>query len=147
MNIGFTGTRNGMTKEQQDTFVKLPCLLKVEAAHHGDCVGSDAQFHFLMRCFDEDIPIIGHPGFSAKSPDDTINRAFCGVDETREAKSHFARNRDIVNESDILIATPPTMNELPNGGTWYTINYARKVGKPRIIIWPDGSVNEEDSTQ
>jgi hypothetical protein len=57
-----------------------------------------------------------------------------------EPKSFFARNRDIVDETDMLIATPATKKE--TGGTWYTINYSRKQKKQRVIVYPDGSIGE-----
>jgi hypothetical protein len=28
------------------------------------------------------------------------------------------------------------------GGTWYTIEYAEKQGKPVKIIWPSGSIGD-----
>jgi hypothetical protein len=55
-------------------------------------------------------------------------------------KSFFARNRDIVDETDMLIATLATKKE--TGGTWYTINYSRKQKKHRVIVYPDGSIGE-----
>ena len=55
-------------------------------------------------------------------------------------KSFFARNRDIVDETDIWIATPATKKEM--GGTWYTINYSHKQKKHRVIVYPDGSIEE-----
>jgi hypothetical protein len=67
-------------------------------------------------------------------------RAFCTGDHTSEPKSFLARNRDIVDETDMLIATPATKKE--TGGTWYTINYSRKQKKKRMIVYPDGSIGE-----
>lgn len=37
------------------------------------------------------------------------------------------------------------MHEQKQGGTWYTINYARKVKKDLIIIFPDGQMKREGS--
>jgi hypothetical protein len=46
----------------------------------------------------------------------------------------------------MLIATP-WQSERPapktGGGTWYTIEFAEKWGKPVAIIWPDGRVEME----
>jgi len=50
MNIGFTGTRSGMNYFQKRHVSKLLedyssiCV----TAHHGDCVGADAEFHELV---------------------------------------------------------------------------------------------------
>jgi hypothetical protein len=65
---------------------------------------------------------------------------FCEGDHTSEPKSFFARNRDIIDETDIWIATPATKKE--TGGTWYTINDSRKQKKQRVIVYPDGSIGE-----
>jgi hypothetical protein len=51
--------------------------------------------------------------------------------------------RAIVDGTHYLIATPQFMYKNP-GGTWFTINYARRQRKPRIIIWPNGSVDYYD---
>lgn len=50
----------------------------------------------------------------------------------------LARNRDIVDETEILIACPGHMHEELRSGTWSTIRYAVKIQRPHIIIWPDG---------
>jgi hypothetical protein len=122
MKIGFTGSRFGMTPQQKEVITRLEVFTtKVLEAHHGDCLGSDADFHHFIREIDPAIRIIIHPGFPANHPDDTTLRAFCEGDYTSEAKSFFARNRDIVDETDMLIATPAIKKE--TGETWYTIHY------------------------
>jgi hypothetical protein len=60
------------------------------------------------------------------------------------AKTHFARNRDIVDAVQFLIAAPYNNWEENVGGTWYTINYARKKGLWLAIVWPNGKVTEEN---
>jgi hypothetical protein len=109
MKIGFTGSRFGMTPQQKEVITKLEIFTtKVLEVHHGDCPGSDADFHQFIREVDPAIHIIIHPGFHAKYPDDTALRAFCEGDHTSAPKSFLARNRDIVDETDIWIATPAT---------------------------------------
>jgi hypothetical protein len=121
VKIGFTGSRNGMTPQQKEVITRLEVfIIKVLEAHHGDCPGNDADFHHFIR---EIIRII-HPGFLENHPDDTTLRAFCEGDHTSEAKLFFARNRDIVVETDIWIATPATKKEM--GDTWYTITESRQ---------------------
>lgn len=134
MRVGFTGTRDGMTAEQAavfEGFVPLPTEF-----HHGSCKGADIEAAMIVRkIFMVHVPIICHPG-----PDGDPCQYESGVDDLRHApKTHFARNRDIVNQTDMLIACPCDMSEQSRGGTWYTVNYAKKVGKPVTIIWPDGS--------
>jgi hypothetical protein len=66
-------------------------------------------------------------------------------DETRPTLTHFVRNRNIVNESDVLIAVPMQAEHQDRGGTWYTYDYATKqLYQPRgigrvILIRPDGT--------
>jgi hypothetical protein len=103
-------------------------------AHHGDCVGADAEFHQLCTGFK--WWMVGHPS--------THNlRAFCDFDETRAPKSPLVRNRDIVQESGVMIATPFESVEKESGGTWRTIKLTRRGGKPLVLVLPDGTVSYE----
>ena len=137
MDVGFTGTRRGMTEVQWNVLrawwatYSIPCVF-----HGGDCIGADDQAYHLA--LDKGWRTIGH------IPTKDHARAFCSYDQERASRNYLARNRDIVDQSGILYATPKEMTEQPRGGTWYTINYARKQGKPIVIIWPDGSVSEEN---
>jgi hypothetical protein len=45
MRIGFTGTRQGMTAEQQRALRDLPWSHRGAAPHHGDYAGADEQVH------------------------------------------------------------------------------------------------------
>lgn len=134
MRIGFTGTREGMTTEQKETVKQLLIEHQPDWIHHGDCVGADADFHQIGR--ELGIRIKGHPPIK---PD---YRAYCEFDEVNSPKSYYARNRDIVTESGLLIATPKENSQQTKGGTWYTVGYAQTVKKPRIIVWPGGEVWE-----
>ncbi len=58
-------------------------------------------------------------------------------------KPYLARNRDIVNAADVLIAGPGGMEEIMRSGTWATVRYARKKQKPVIIVYPNGEVVRE----
>lgn len=138
MKVGFTGTRHGMTRYQKDSFLRL--FQRLDATHfaNGDCIGSDTQAANMVDEWFPQVVIICHP------PLDDRQRAYNShFDERRTPKSHFARNRDIVNESDCLIATPVSQPLGASGGTVYTVNYARKQGKSVYLLWPDGSLSEE----
>ncbi len=137
MNTGFTGTRLGMTPAQRDTFARLVGELPITLFRHGDCIGADAVAHDICSTL---IPIIIHP------PVDNTLRANKVASCIMAPKTHFARNRDIVDQSEILIAVPQYADPITpttRGGTAYTVNYARKVGKPVKIIRPDGSIESE----
>ena len=145
LHIGFTGTRHGMTVAQGATVNGLLAYLGSSGihiairqrdaahAHSGDCVGADAEFHAL--CVAHGLWTVGHP------PVDQHHRAHCQYDEVREPLTHFARNRAIVDESTVMFATPHEAHHQTRGGTWYTIDYANKIGKPLLLVLPDGSVS------
>ena len=124
MNIGFTGSRNGMSNEQKLQVKNY--LLSLQhlnlTVHHGDCKGSDRDFHNI--CTDlQSIKIIIHP------PNCSTMRAFCNSDTILQERPFLLRNRDIVDSSEVLIACPINNNEIMRSGTWSTIRYARKCNK------------------
>ena len=141
IHVGFTGTRRGMTFEQKHNVRVLLLALRSAPceplrcnhrliAHHGDCIGADAEFHAIARelgCF-----IVGHP------PTDDTRRAFCGFDETR-TPLHFAhRNAHIVSGSHYMLGAPAEDEERLHGGTWSTIRLTRKRGTPIATVMPSG---------
>lgn len=134
-HVGVTGTRTGMTEAQKRKFLEVLRTGDFTHWHHGLCVGVDCQTHELMREYFPEVHIVGHP------PVKTGLKGEVECDALREPKSHFARNRDIVNETGGLIVVPYQMEWQPNGGTWYTHDYAVKTGKPVLIVWPDGSIS------
>lgn len=146
MKIGFTGTRNGMTEPQRLAFSVLVLRLNANALngitefHHGDCVGADFE---AAHCASMNLPhakIVCHP-----LADDSLRGYFPCNHDTREPKTYFARNRDIVNETDLLIAAPWQATRpaaKTGGGTWQTVEHAAKIGKPVRIVWSDGSVSD-----
>src|SRR5262245_38799399 len=62
--IGFTGTRHGMTPSQRLAVTAVVHEVAHDSgfvAHHGDCVGADAEFHDLCRV-EPLSTIVVHPG-------------------------------------------------------------------------------------
>jgi hypothetical protein len=143
MKIGITGTRNGMTDFQLDAVQQWLAAWPTPRGelHHGDCVGADAQVaaiaHHLLA-----YRTVCHP------PVKNDLRAFFVSNETREPFSYFARNRNIVNETEILMVVPGLPKEefhaSVTGGTLYTYNYAKKQNKPRVLFYPNGEVIWKD---
>ena len=132
LNIGFTGTQYGPNYKQQEELKKI--ITAGKTFHHGDCVGADEYAAHIA--IDKGIWTIGH------IPDNPKKRAFVNNDEEREPKPYLNRNKDIVDETDVLVATPQTQKEITRSGTWHTIRNALKQNKHVIIIYPDGSVKE-----
>lgn len=102
-------------------------------AHHGDCVGSDAQFHRI--CLILRIPVVIHP------PTNENKRAHCaGATLILPTEEYLVRNEHIVLASSCLIATPGELIEQQRSGTWATIRRARKKsGLDLIIVFPTGA--------
>lgn len=141
-NVGFTGTKLGMRELQRE---RVSELLEVQTAtcssfHHGDCVGSDAEADEIARA-------MGY-GVHLHVPISPQFRAFCpvrvGFDIVYRAKPYLERNQDIVDSSHLLIGTPKEMTEALRSGTWSTIRYARRLRRPIHVVWPDGSVTNEN---
>lgn len=134
MHIGMTGTREGMTDAQKRVFDSYLRNWRGACSvfHHGDCIGADAEGHQMAKELGYDVVI--HP------PEKNEVRAYCLSEHMWPEKGYFARNRDIVDCSEYMLATPVTNFET-KGGTWYTINYAKKKGKHLWIIYPDGTID------
>ena len=144
MDIGFTGTQEGMTDYQKD-FVgffldQYRPLSPFEKARHGMCIGADFQFHNL--CKERKIRVVGYPGINkyGSSP----KRAECDVDEIEPERFYLERNELIVGDCDVLIATPKSHIEESRSGTWFTIRNAREVKRHLFIVLPNGNVLEEN---
>lgn len=130
-HIGFSGTQDGMTDRQAAAVRRLISGVEGVTWHHGDCVGADYQFHVLLRSLD--YRVVSHP------PTNVSKRAWTLADEERPPKKYLQRNRDIVDETSVMIFAPKSFDEELRSGTWATYRYASKVGKPWIIVFPDGT--------
>lgn len=131
-----------MTQEQKMRFVRLLVELNPCEFHHGDCVGSDAQAHTIVRgvmmvggaVLKDDPRTVGNCKIVVHPPIIRTHRAYCPGDETRFEKEYLIRNRRIVIETDIVVAAPKSAEEEIRSGTWSTIRYARKLGREVRIV-------------
>lgn len=137
-DIGFTGTRKGMTDAQKHCVYHLIHEIRPDFARHGDCTGADADFHQLVREHSPVVQIIGYPPINPK------NRAWCDFDTLMPEGEYHDRDKKIVHDSQLLIACPDGTSEVLRSGTWTTIRYARKIERAVKIVWPDGSLTEEN---
>lgn len=138
MIIGFTGTRLGAAPRQWRPFDRILARLVAEGAHgfvHGFCIGADTIASQKAR--DAGLHIIGRPG-----PYGELTGA-AEYDEVMPPEPHLKRNQKIVDQSDVMLAIPAAGTDRMKGGTWYTIEFARKRNKPLYIIFPDGRVRAE----
>ena len=136
MILGFTGTQQGMAVRQKNAFQDFLEQNKPTTFCHGDCIGADFEAHQMIEntfgrgpaasCNIEIFPPI-NPG----------KRAF-QIGKQHTPKEYIQRNHDIVDASDILVATPKEDTEQLRSGTWATIRYALKKGKKVYVIYPNG---------
>jgi hypothetical protein len=145
MHIGITGTRWGMSDRQKEIAIYIYEKFRGNYLHQGMCEGSDTEMHDMVR---EKFPASGIKGHPSIKKDYEINRV---CDRYAEEKGHLERNREIVSEVEVMIATPHQSTEQQRGGTWYTIRYAKKIiksgkglCKKLYVIYPDGKVDYFD---
>ena len=132
MNIGITGTREGMTEYQAHKVYEFLESAKQLASdlefHHGDCLGVDVEAAAIARALG--YRIVCHP------PLDNHLRGYADYDVIYNPQGYLARDRMIVNSVDLLLVVPLHTEWQSRGGTWYTHDYAVKVTCPLHIIWP-----------
>lgn len=138
MILGFTGTRRGMTPAQRDALARCVAALPARAVH-GGAVGADEEFNgFLIQAGMRPENIDVYPA--------SVGRWLLWSDvgcTTYSVAPPLVRNRIIVRRCDYLVAAPATADEVVRSGTWATVRRARKVGRPIVILLPDGGVREE----
>jgi hypothetical protein len=144
MRLGFSGTRNGMSEQQKQAFRAVVDKIQPESMVHGCCVGADEDAVVIVTENFPECRVHARPGYSASAGSNEYfsSKAMSLSHDVHPKKPHFARNRDIVHFSNLLIATPWQSREDglgDSGGTAYTIRHALKMHIPVIIIWPDGS--------
>lgn len=139
MNIGFTGTRHGLTAAQR--FALRRVLERYFFGRignhrftHGDCVGADKQAHNMVRV------LFGWVSITVRPSERKDTRAFCNASVIMAPKEPLARNKDIVREADVVVACPSEPEEMSRGGTWFTVRHARKLKKELVIVYPNGKV-------
>lgn len=140
MKIGFTGTRHGMTDAQRTAVNHLLSTLTFTESHHGAAIGADEQFATAVRVR-TDARIVAHP-CNITSQQSELALKFSDV--ALPVDFPLTRNHAIVDSSDLMLACPAEAGEVLRSGTWATVRYARKVGKPLWLVLPDGEVVRED---
>lgn len=136
---GITATRDGLTVKQRRTFRQYVVERGGGEYHHGSCVGGDADAHAILRDVAKKVPMLVR--IVLHMPDNPRHVAQCDGDEVRDPLPYLMRNHNIVDETRLLIGLPNGMREQLRSGTWATLRYARKMGHPLLIIFPDGSIS------
>lgn len=140
MKVGFTGTQKGMTLFQKVELAKHLKELGCTEFCHGDCIGADSQAHDIALDCNINLFTIYPPNNPNKrawrfNRDKVVGKSeyqiidcFTHLINVRWMleKEYLARNKDIVNDCQILIATPKEFQHSIRSGTWTTIRYAWK---------------------
>ena len=130
MIYGFTGTRAGMTERQKQALELILCDFSMAAFHHGGCHGADCEAHKIAaQHAGRDV----HPGDEGQHRGWSLRNDYAVL---HPWKPYLERNHDIVDVCEMLIAAPKSLTEELRSGTWATIRYARKIGRPVIILDP-----------
>lgn len=135
--VAFSGSRNGGPQSQIETLYKVLRTDSYFLAHHGMCRGFDCIFANMMRNLFPKCHIVGHPCTLVNEQVTDISK--CPIDSKTEVLPPLKRNKVMVDSSNILIACPPCKENPGKGGTWWTIEYAKKNNKDHIIIYPEGN--------
>lgn len=119
--VGFTGTRKGMSPNQKEQLeMILYWFYSINAFHHGNEPHADKEA--------EDI-------FLHSDSDDTLpSKIRLHKPKSFTAQHLLQRNREMVDQIDVLIAAPLTDTEQQRSGTWATVRYARQKGIPIILL-------------
>lgn len=154
MKIGVTATQYGLTRKQAASARLVLERLAGQAQtlrgaseagrqarraenelHHGVCVGGDAQLHRIAQTLG--FSIIGHP------PQDQHKMALHldGFTLLHTPAPYLERNEAVVDATEVMLAAPRTFDEQLRSGTWATVRYARRVGKPVWMVYPDGRID------
>lgn len=152
MNLAVTATQGGFTPEQfQAAYSYLEWTFEdISAFHHGGCIGGDDRLQWMIAQLKEELSagLRSHPGgvcsprvimHRGSTPDKWALGCDDNADEIREPRDNIERNHIMVDETDQLLACPSGKNEVTRSGTWATMRYARRMKKPVVIIFPDGS--------
>jgi hypothetical protein len=136
MRVGFTGTRHGMTASQLERVQELLGRWRPTELHHGSCIGADSQVHRVALALG--IPIESHPANNVKFE---MRATLPGARTVHPARTARERNTDIVEQSDVLIATPGVRGYSREvGGTWMTIRIAAALRRPCYFVTSEGEL-------
>lgn len=130
--IAFSGSRNGMTPLQHSATERLLRKLNGRYLFHGDCVGADSAAHDIGVSLGYIIKI--YP------PSNPKLRAFRRGDSCAKPKPYLERNRNMIDDADILVAAPRLIDTGQRSGTLYCIRYANRKSKPVFIIELSGDL-------
>lgn len=150
-SIGFIGVRRGLSHLQFQALSRILVTQKgrgvitgVTTAHRTNDGWSGADFVRILRWVNTQPKVVLHDcGRTTDEPPPLSMESMAAswAEFSIESSSIPAWNREIVDESDVLIACPPIVDEEPRSRTWATVRYARSLDKEVVVIYPNGFVD------
>jgi predicted Rossmann fold nucleotide-binding protein DprA/Smf involved in DNA uptake len=143
MILGFTGPRIGLTNAQRS---ELPAAYKALSATTllvGGAPGSDEEMITWAISNRDALATVQIEIYPASEDRYRYWKRYLHqglIEILHQVDAPLTRNWIIVARCDHLLAASQTDKEKQRSGTWATIRYARKAGKPHTIIWPDGEI-------
>jgi len=138
VQLGFTGTKVGMTPAQAVGVAAFLGQFARFVGHHGLCIGADIQFDGLARAALGFEHMVMYPA-SGVGPKAGSVPASPG-DVMRAPQPPLLRNAVIASTVDVLLATPKEEHMQLRSGTWTTVRYALSHNKPVFVVIPSGQV-------
>jgi hypothetical protein len=143
MIVGVTGTRDGLTAEQATVAEALVLTPGITEFHYGDCIGVDTEVMFLFV----NTGLTPHLHiWPADVADRWKTRSwnwladnYRGLFTVHPKAKPFMRNTSIVEAVEKLWGFPGTG---ASRGTWDTINKMAERQKARVVVSPDGKLDE-----
>lgn len=102
--------------------------------HHGVGVGFDEQSHRVAK--EMGLWVVGHPPVRTSKMADLPD-----MDEVWDPMPYLDRDRQIVLQSDVVVACPREREEQVRSGTWAAVREARRLRRPLVLIFPTGEVD------
>ncbi len=148
--IGLVGVRRGLTHAQFQTLCRIlvtqkgrGALAGVEVAHRSNDGWSGADLSRIARWMGSVPKLVIHDsGRPIEEPPPISTESMASWAEF-SLDSEFVPpwNREIVDESELILACPPVAEEEYRSRTWGTVRYARSQAKAVVVIYPNGTVD------
>jgi hypothetical protein len=145
--IAATGTREPVSDAQRawvyQTFEQGVLDGSIQRIHHGACTGADAFIHEVA--LESGIHIDVWPPILTKhlAPQCILNHPLVTV---HHAMPYFNRDREVVRGGVAGLIALPRQDSQPTpeswGGTWYTVDFAERLGRSVVICYPNGEVEK-----
>lgn len=140
MKVTVTATRAGLTAPQRFVARSLVGASAITVLIHGAARGGDSILHDIAGLMG--VPRDIHPANDVPSNLSALD--LTPADTVNDGAPALVRNRTMVDKGEVLWAFPRLYVEERRSGTWAAIRYARKVGKPIWLVWPDGRLETAD---